>query len=171
MKNKSDWLFEVKVGVVALVSSLVYFGLTYTIHAKGKLSTSYNSISPSLLPRVIGILSIAVSLMILVPAILKYLKARTASEQPPKETHPPIFTKDRLIILASLVVYLLIIKYVGYILDTILLVFFVLNYLEREHWVRNTIYAIVFPVVCYYIFNNLLSIWLPAGKIFSGLFG
>ncbi len=167
-KSKKDYLFESMIGVISLVISVAYFALSYTIGRNVSMKVQMNSIEPTLFPRAIGVVAIIISLTILIPAVLGYIRA--SSTDTTTTERPKVITKDRLVIVISLIVYLIIMQYIGYIVSTIIVALVILNYIDKSKWKRNLIYSIFFPIVCFFVFNNLLSIWLPIGTIFEAFF-
>ncbi len=166
-KSKKYWLTEALIGGGSFIFAVVYFALSFQITNKAVTNLKTNSIEPTLFPRAISLIAMVVSLSIFIPALIKYFK--TPVGEGVDEQRPKIFTKDRLVIWGCMIVYILVVKYVGYIISTFLLSSVILNYVKREKWIRNLIFSLVFSVVCYLVFNNLLSIWLPEGFL-GGLF-
>ena len=119
-KNKSDWAFESRIGAIAFVFCAVYFYFGTKLAVDNHtLTVNMNSIGPDVFPKAIGVVGMFVSLCIFIPALINYLKAEPAKEGEPKSVRKPIFTKDRVIILAALVIYLLVVEYIVYILATV----------------------------------------------------
>lgn len=166
-KSKKYWLTETMIGAGCFVASLIYFGLSFQIIDKAVTKLKTNSIEPTLFPRVIALVAMVVSLSIFVSALVKYINTPADAEHE-DEGRPKIFTQDRFVIWGCMIVYILIVKPVGYIISTFLLASVILNYIKKEKWVRNLIFSFVFSIVCFLVFNNLLSIWLPNG-ILEGL--
>lgn len=168
VKDKRYWLFEIKVALLALALSVLYFGLTFTIKAKGLLiNVSYNSISPSLMPRIIAVMAIVVAFVMLAQAVSGYRKAEKGPEEAKAESLFSFLDRDKVILAVLIVVYLLLMNLVGYVISTALFSIVVLTYLDRKHMLRNVIFSVVFPLACYGVFDRVLQIWLPAGKLFG----
>ena len=169
-KSKNDWLFEVLIGAVCSVISAAYLIACFFIKGSTQLSgVNMNSISPDLFPKAVGIISIITSLCILLPALIKWKKAPKDSDIPDTK-RPPILTKGRIFILICMAVFMVVLPYIGYLLASFLLASVILNYVERPKWKRNLIFSAAFSVLSFLLFNNVLSIYLPVGKIFELIF-
>lgn len=59
--------------------------------------------------------------------------------------------------------YALIFIPLGYMLSTTLYLGVVTTFIDRKRWKRNVVFAVVFAVVVYYAFTELLSVRLPVG--------
>ncbi len=167
MKDRKYWLYEVKIAIIAVVGAILYFMLTFTISSKGILKSNYNSISPELMPRIIGVVAVIVSVLMLIQAVSNYKKAEVSSDNKKSESILSFLDKDKIIIIVMLIIYLLLINIIGYIISTILLSLAILNYLDRNHIKRNIVFSVIFPIACFIIFNYLLQIWLPMGIFFN----
>ena len=161
-KSKRDYLIEALVGLGCFVLAAVYFALSFMITNKAVTNLKTNSIEPTLFPRAISLIAAVVSLTMFVPAFLKYLKT-PADNGVPDEVRPKVITQDRLVIWGCMIAYLILVKPLGYMISTFLLSAVLLNYVKREKWIRNLIFSLAFSVICYLVFNNVLSIWLPQG--------
>ncbi len=72
----------------------------------------------------------------------------------------------RLAVMVALFVgYALIFVPLGYMLATALYLGVVVTVIDRAKWKRNLVFAVVFAVVVYYGFTELLSVQLPAGVL------
>lgn len=168
MKDKRHWFFEIKVALTAMAFSVLYFGLTFTIKNKGILqSKNFNNIPPTLMPRIIAVVAIITSCAMLAEAVSGYRKAEKGPEGAKAESLLSFLDRDKVIIIAMFVAYLVVMSLVGYVISTILMSLAVLTYLDRKHMVRNVIYSVIFPLICYFVFNQVLQLWLPAGRFFG----
>lgn len=168
MKDKRHWFYEIKVALVAVALSALYFGLTFTIKNKGILqSKNFNNIPPTLMPRIIAVVAIITSCAMLTEAVSGYRKAESSPEGGKAESLFSFLDKDKLIIIGLFAAYLIVMSLVGYVISTILMSLAVLTYLDRRHMVRNVIYSVAFPLICYGVFNYVLQLWLPAGRFFG----
>lgn len=168
LKDKRSWLFEIKVALVALALSGLYFGLTFTIKARGILQGgSFNNIPPTLMPRIIAVLAIISSCAMLAEAVSGYKKAEQGPEGAKAESLFSFLDRDKVVVIALFVAYLLVMSLVGYLISTMLMSMAVLTYLDRKHMLRNILYSAAFPLVCYGVFNYVLQIWLPSGRFFG----
>ena len=176
MKSKAALKREIYIGIVAILIFVVYFALTFTIIQTGSLvGMSINSIAPDLLPKIIGVLGIIVGFSILIPAITKYIQIKEDKDplEPQGDTdnqeekNVPFLTKDRVIILVSMILYLVALEVIGYIIASFLISFGLLTYFEKKNVIKNLIFSILFVGICFYVFNNVLQIWLPLGIFFQ----
>jgi putative tricarboxylic transport membrane protein len=72
----------------------------------------------------------------------------------------------RLAVMVALFVgYALIFIPLGYMLATALYLGVMVTVIDRARWKRNLVFAVVFAVVVYYGFTELLSVQLPAGVL------
>lgn len=169
MKSKKELKQEIFVGIGAIVASVIYFCMAFSIKQKGlMLTTSANSLTPDTVPKIIGLIGIIVGFAIMIPAIIKYKKeAANLPDVAEDEVKIPFMTKDRIVIIASMCAYLLLIEILGYIIATILLAVGLLTYLEKGNYKKNILFAVIFVVACFLIFNDVLQIWLPLGIFFE----
>jgi putative tricarboxylic transport membrane protein len=69
------------------------------------------------------------------------------------------------VVVALFIGYALIFIPLGYMLATALYLGIMVTLIDRARWKRNLIFAVVFAVVVYYGFTELLSVQLPAGVL------
>lgn len=67
--------------------------------------------------------------------------------------------------LAMFLLYCLLFKSLGFILDTVWLLFATMFLMENRRWVQMTIISIAVPVIVYFIFSKLLYVMLPDGLL------
>jgi putative tricarboxylic transport membrane protein len=70
-----------------------------------------------------------------------------------------------LLTVAGLLVYALLLEALGFLLSTILLVLYQTRVIQRDHWVRNVVTAVIFSLVLYFGMTRLLSVKLPEGVL------
>jgi putative tricarboxylic transport membrane protein len=78
--------------------------------------------------------------------------------------HPASFRRAALLAVVSLI-YILTLRKVGYLIGTPLYIVAGLWVLEQRNWLLNIIVGLVFTVVFYIIFAQVLGVWLPVGPL------
>jgi len=158
---------NVTAGGASLLISLIYTVLAFQIPLSSYKSAN---IQPGTFPIIIGCLWILVSLVLLLQGWLEIRKPKSEREAnliesalSEEEAEPKQDVKKLLVILLMILAYIVLFVYLGYMLSTALFIFGITTYLERKKWVRNLIYAILFPVIVFLVFNNLLDVYLPVG--------
>jgi hypothetical protein len=73
-----------------------------------------------------------------------------------------------LVNLISLALYIILMNPLGLPLSTFLYVTFSIWYLDRAKWVTAVVIGLIFGVVSYYVFINLLGLSFPEGFLFGG---
>lgn len=155
---------------VSLLISLAYIVFAFQIS-----SSTFESadVGPQVFPIVIGVLWVVMSLILLVKGWLEARKTETdqlvgEEAEIAKSNEESMDSKKQdpvkvVVILLLFIVYILLFSVLGYVLSTGLFIAGVTMYLERKKWLRNCVYAVVFPIIVYFVFNNLLSVHLPTG--------
>lgn|GEM_PF-1355069 len=164
------WGERMNKNIIAGGSSFI-ISLIYTLLAFQIPMSSYKSadIQPGTFPIIIGCLWMLVSLVLLIQGILAIRRRKEDTGKPLESTiisdmeESEQDGKKLLIILLFILAYIVLFVSLGYLLSTALFIFGVTTYLERKKWVRNLIYAILFPVIVYLVFNDLLEVYLPSG--------
>jgi putative tricarboxylic transport membrane protein len=150
-------------GGVGFVFSLAYLAMALQIQ-----TPSVSAVGPRTFPIAIGVALALASLALLVKGL------REASSDEGGETAEPVEEEDdtlaqsptRLgVIIALLVGYILLFVPLGYVVSTFLFILAVTMYLDSRHWIRNLVYAILFPLVVYFVFTELLRVTLPTGLL------
>jgi putative tricarboxylic transport membrane protein len=88
-----------------------------------------------------------------------------AGEDPIAPAEPPVPWRRLAVVVALFIGYALIFIPLGYMLATALYLAVMVTVIDRARWKRNLIFAVVFAVVVYYGFTELLSVQLPAGVL------
>lgn len=73
--------------------------------------------------------------------------------------------KKVMILSVILLGYMLLFVPLGYPISTVLFILSMTMYLDRKHWIRNVIYSLAFPTIVYFVFDRLLSVYLPLGPL------
>jgi putative tricarboxylic transport membrane protein len=159
-------------GVLLLASAL---GIEDAVrHAPG--------LGPATLPTVLSILLILAGLVLAVIG-LRHRRATNMAVDPTRigeagagagagaedelvaPAEPPVPWRRLAIVVALFIGYALIFIPLGYMLATAIYLAVMVTVIDRPKWKRNLIFAVVFAVVVYYGFTELLSVPLPAGVL------
>ncbi len=124
-----------------------------------KLTASYMLVSASFFPTIVSGIAIAMSLIMLVKAILK------------PEFRDPLTAQEKkglfrgLLTIADCFVYILLFKPLGYILTSTLCYFALMLIFGNRKWLQMVIMAIVLPLLLFFAFTRLLGTNLPLGVL------
>jgi hypothetical protein len=75
-------------------------------------------------------------------------------------------------LMASLFIYVLVLKWMGFLMSTFLLLFFLFQGLESQKWRVSLLLSVISTAVCYLIFSTFLEFRFPEGileKVFGQL--
>lgn len=133
-------------------------------------------VGPATLPKALSVLLILSGLALVVVGLrhrpvmgieadlLSYGDAEAVDELIfPEE--PPVPLRKLAVVVALFIGYALIFIPLGYMLSTALYLGVIVTLIDPEKWKRNLVFAVVFAVVVYYAFTELLSVQLPAGVL------
>lgn len=155
-------------GVIGFAFALAYLASAFAIPA-GSFSNA--AVGPAALPVVIGAALAVASLTL---AARGFLRGPPAREEPETEAADelddnPAQSPARLAVVAGLLLgYILLLLPLGYVISTFLFLFGTTMYLDRGRPVRNVLYSLIFALVVYYVFTELLTVVLPAGPLGLG---
>lgn len=145
-------------GLLTAIPCLLFSLLClYCSRTYPKLSADYMLVSASFFPTIVSILAIAMSLIMLITAIIKPDISDPLDEQQKKG-----LLRGLLAILNCLL-YTLIFKPVGYIISSIVCLFIMMLIFGNRRWVPMIIISIVLPILLYLGFFYLLQTNLPMG--------
>src|SRR3712207_3309803 len=143
-----------------LVFAVAYLAAAFTIPEP---SFENAVVGPKAVPIAIGVVLAMASLALAIRGFFKGSSERDAVPGAPGEDAPPQDLRKLAVVALLLLAYILIFVPLGYAISTSLFMLSTTMYLDREHWVRNLVYAIVFSVVVYSIFVYVFGVQLPAG--------
>ena len=156
-------------GGIGFAFALAYLAAAFTI-PEGSFSNA--AVGPAALPIVIGAALAVASLALAVRDVLrgapveKELEAEGAEELDDNPAQSPA----RFAVVAGLSLgYILLFLPLGYVVSTFLFLFGTTMYLDRGRPVRNVVYSLLFALIVYYVFTELLTVVLPAGPLSLGL--
>ncbi len=155
--NKKAANFDFLTGSISVVLGVVYGFLAYNL----KRSPMGNPLAPSMFPLILAACMIIFGIILIFRSDLDatkraFQKIKDTATANDKLSQKMIF----LTVLASLA-YALILEHFGYVFSTILFMMAILTITNGKKWVKNSIVALLFSVVVYYIFFYLLGISLP----------
>jgi putative tricarboxylic transport membrane protein len=119
-------------------------------------------VGPKAVPIAIGVALATASLAL---AIRGFVWGRSRRDAASGDEAPPQDLRKLGVVALMLLGYILIFVPLGYAISTFLFMLAVTTYLDREHWMRNLVYAVVFSVVVYSIFVYVFGVQLPAGVL------
>jgi putative tricarboxylic transport membrane protein len=120
-------------------------------------------VGPKAVPIAIGVGLGVASLALAVRGFLRGEPEREGASGAPGEETPPQDLRKLGVVALLLLAYILIFVPLGYAISTFLFMLATTMYLDREHWIRNLVYAVVFSAVVYSIFVYVFGVQLPAG--------
>jgi putative tricarboxylic transport membrane protein len=150
---------DVVAGGFMFVFAVAYLVVAFTIP---KPSFENAVVGPRAVPIAIGVALAAASLAL---AIRGLVWGRSRRDAAVGDEAPPQDLRKLGVVALLLLGYILIFVPLGYAISTFLFMLAVTTYLDREHWIRNLIYAVVFSVVVYSIFVYVFGVQLPAGAL------
>ena len=119
-------------------------------------------VGPKAVPIAIGVALATASLAL---AIRGFVWGRSRRDAASGDEAPPQDLRKLAVVALLLLAYILIFVPLGYALSTFMFMLAATTYLDREHWIRNLVYAVVFSVVVYSIFVYVFGVQLPAGVL------
>lgn len=152
-------------GGVGFVFSLAYLAMALQIPPSPFSATL---VGPRVFPIAIGAALALASLALLVKDLREAPSNEGGEPEEPveEEDDTPAQSPTRLgVAIALLFGYILLFVPLGYAISTFLFVLAITMYLDSQHWVRNLVYAILFPIIVYLVFTELLQVTLPAGPL------
>ena len=140
------------------------FAVAYLVAAFAIPEPSFENavVGPAAVPVAIGVALAAASLAL---AVRGFVWGRSERDAASGEAAPPQDLRKLAVVALLLLAYILIFIPIGYAISTFLFMLSVTMYLDREHWVRNLVYAVVFSAVVYSIFVYVFGVQLPAGVL------
>lgn len=169
MNTEKKLKFELKVSLFAMALALLYLIAVKTgIEWNGVLLPGI-ALAPTLYPNIVSALFLVTAGIMLIESLYAFIKFKKGNlskdiKKEVKESANKGFPlKEFLPILLAFVLYLVLLPVLGFILDTILLSFFCLFYVNKEKVVRNIVFSFIFSILVYLLFAKVLKIFLPTG--------
>jgi putative tricarboxylic transport membrane protein len=152
-------------GGVGFVFSLAYLAIALQITPS---PSSAVLIGPRVFPIAIGVAFALASLALLAKGLREAPSDAGGEPAEPVEEEDDTLTQSPTllgVIVALLFGYILLFIPLGYLISTALFILAVTMYLDSRHWIRNLVYAVLFPLVVYFVFTELLRVTLPGGLL------
>jgi putative tricarboxylic transport membrane protein len=142
-----------------LISGFVLLALSvYLIEEAWRMPPS-GTASPGagFLPFWLGVILAGLAIRIIVGAWL----SRSTEKSPFPEKKKIIAIGS---VLGGLAVYIAVIEYLGFLVDTLLYVAFLMGIVQREKWLKSLLVAVSTAAGLYVIFQVLMGVGLPANR-------
>ncbi|MEH7223459.1 tripartite tricarboxylate transporter TctB family protein [Bacillus sp. JJ1566] len=150
-------------------SVVLAFAIIFTIMAFRLPPSPSGSvvIGPSVFPGAIGILLILTSIILIISGLVELRQNKSKIVKVKGEQEEGEQQDKKKVILISLILFGYVVLFVplGYVISTVLFILGLSMYLDRKHWIRNIIYSLVFSITVYFVFDRLLSVYLPLGPL------
>lgn len=113
--------------------------------------------NPALFPVALAILLAIFSSILIIQALLRKEKIKFSIN---KET---LFKIG--LFFTSLTIYVFVLRYIGFLLSTIIFSIFMINYLKgnKKISLESLIYGVIFSIIVFIVFNYILKVPLPKG--------
>lgn len=141
-----------KLGLVIGIFSIIFLILSYQLPAY-----TYAIVDADMIPKGLG------WLLLLLSILLFFQRDNETEEQKKRRQLPKSEVKVLVVVALLIFLYIFLLEILGFIIVTMLFIFFCSRYLGYESLRTNIIVSIVFPLVLYTIFVYLLQISLPQG--------
>jgi len=138
---------------------LLLFGIFVCWEARGLDVGQVVKPGPGFFPFWLGLALIIVSLALLFHFVRKEIVPSTSSQDPWKGLHWEKVPYS----LAALLLYALFLETLGYLLATVLLIFFFFRAIEPQKWVVVILGSVITSFITYFLFKVWLQVQLPAG--------
>ncbi|MBF4695298.1 tripartite tricarboxylate transporter TctB family protein [Fusibacter ferrireducens] len=155
--NKKTTNYDFLTGIISVVVGIIYGVLSYNI----KRSPMGNPLAPSMFPLILAACMIIFGVILILKSDLESTKrAFQKSKEMATENDRHSQRMIAATVVASLV-YALILERFGYVISTVIFMMAMLTITNGQKWVKNSIVALLFSGIVYYIFFYLLGISLP----------
>jgi len=136
----------------------VYFSVEAYRLGLGQLSMPGPGFFPFAAAVIFGIISASV----FINSILKAPAEKEFKAVPGRLQYRNIF-----LILVAMFAYILLLKFLGFVICTFLFVVFLVRGVARQEWKRSLIISFFVTLGCHLVFNILLNAQLPSATVFS----
>ncbi|WP_068673168.1 tripartite tricarboxylate transporter TctB family protein [Oceanobacillus sp. Castelsardo] len=141
-----------RVSIVLLLIAALYLIIAYQIP-----SYPYTEVDADVIPKTLG------WLLVLLSASLFFLKDSDSEEQKERRKIPKKEIGVLLVVAGFILVYIALLEIIGFVLVTGLFIFFCSWFLGYKKYITNAIVSILFPIIMYLMFTELLKLSLPSG--------
>ncbi|MFD1173582.1 tripartite tricarboxylate transporter TctB family protein [Oceanobacillus picturae] len=136
---------------------LIVVGIGYLVLAFQLPSYAYVPVDADIVPITLGIL------LILLASCLYFSKDSETEEQKARRKIPKKDIGVLLAVFSFIFVYILFLELMGFVLMTMLFIFFCSWFLGYKKHLSNALVSILFPLCMYGMFTEFLNISLPQG--------
>lgn len=144
-KKASVFIFLVAVG---------YLIIAYQIPI-----SDYTIVKPSMIP-------VGLGWILIVLAIALFFAKETEEEKEKQRKLKKNEVIDLIVMFGFLIIYTFFLEKIGFVIMTFVFIFATSLYLGYRKWLSLTLVSVLFPVILYYVFTQLLNISLPQGIMF-----
>lgn len=141
-----------RIGVILLLLAIGYLVLTYRLP-----TYAYTSVDADVIPLALGWLLVILSIC------LFFIKDTETPEQKERRNIPKKDAGVLLAVFGFIFIYILFLEFLGFVLVTMVFIFFCSWFLGYKKHITNAIVSILFPVIMYIMFTEFLRINLPQG--------
>lgn len=113
---------------------------------------------PSFFPRILAVVMLVMATILIISALL----GKSAQTAEKFDIRDPGIQRS-IITLAVTVIYLLVLKRIGFIIDTIIYLMFLMYLLKLRNYLQMLLVSVGVTLTVYYIFRVALNITLPLG--------
>ncbi|MDY4067098.1 tripartite tricarboxylate transporter TctB family protein [Bullifex sp.] len=139
-------------GIALLAFSVI--GVIYSIVSHFGFKVEWK-LSPYLFPLFISLMLFVLSISLLLSG-LKGMDEKK-SEKGDKKTF--------LLFLAECAIYLVVLRYLGFLISTMILLGAIVRLLGEKNWVKVILISVVTSLIIYFLFGVYLGVMLPKGKL------
>ncbi len=151
---------------------LILFSLTFLIYTTRYPLDDWESPGPAVFPLLLGGVLLLLAVWQLIRAFLTPRTPDRGGEKGSKVKALKAFLHDnqgeaKVIILTSLLVlYILMMQWIGFFVSTFLLVIFSSRLMEAKGWIRPVLLSAGVGLFCYFLFEVWLKLSFPRGILF-----
>ena len=172
--RRTDVAFGSAVTVVSAVVLIIAWQMPFYLN---------NVPGPGFLPRIVAFILMILGLILvwqsLTPAIpevravgaVNPIESKTHGKPDPKEIASHFLPKRTLLVFIGYVVAVPLFATIGFVLTGMLLMAYLLIYVEKRRNVASYVALVAVPIVIYLLFVQVLSIELPTGLLGIGILG
>lgn len=163
MEAKRKANYDYLTAVISIAFGVIYGLMAYAIPR----SRIGNPIAPSVFPLILAGGMIVFGLILLFKSNIQDLKIAIQKDKDNQDEHVKKRSQMIWVSCISILIYALTFEHLGYVLSTFVFMMINLANTERDKWARNTLVAVIFSVVVYYLFFYVLGISLPMTPIIN----
>ena len=148
-----------KSNVIDGIGTIVLGGLMYIYTFSIELNRwDGESISPRFVPSLLAMIIIGLGILLIIRTLIQKKSEQPAEEKQEKSTGGQY--KVWLIILSS-ILYLVLVRYTGFIITSIIYLFFLLRTFYSPSFLKSSIISLIATFILYLVFEYLFNIHLP----------